>query len=243
MTTTQSSRPAVEDRGARVSEKQARQVAEAAREREWRKPSFGKELFLGRFRLDLINPWPQPDPAQTAKADAFISKLRAYLESEVDGAQIERDARIPDEVFRGLAELGAFGMKIDEQYGGLGLSNLYYCKALTMVGTANPAISALLSAHQSIGVPQPLKTFGTPEQKQRFLPRLAAGEVSAFLLTESDVGSDPARLRTTAEPLPDGSGYKLNGVKLWATNGTVATLLVVMAQVPRSEGHRGGITA
>ncbi|HZN16883.1 MAG TPA: acyl-CoA dehydrogenase family protein [Micromonosporaceae bacterium] len=243
MTTTQSSRPAVEDRGARVSEKQARQVAEAAREREWRKPSFGKELFLGRFRLDLINPWPQPDPAQTAKADAFISKLRAYLESEVDGAQIERDARIPDEVFQGLAGLGAFGMKIDEQYGGLGLSNLYYCKALTLVGSANPAVSALLSAHQSIGVPQPLKIFGTPEQKQKFLPRLAAGEVSAFLLTESDVGSDPARLRTTAEPLPDGSGYKLNGVKLWATNGTVATLLVVMAQVPRSEGHRGGITA
>ncbi|HET8681447.1 MAG TPA: acyl-CoA dehydrogenase family protein, partial [Micromonosporaceae bacterium] len=243
MTTTQSSWPAVEDRGARVSEKQARQVAEAAREREWRKPSFGKELFLGRFRLDLINPWPQPDPAQTAKADAFISKLRAYLESEVDGAQIERDARIPDEVFQGLAGLGAFGMKIDEEYGGLGLSNLYYCKALTLVGSANPAISALLSAHQSIGVPQPLKTFGTPEQKQRFLPRLAAGEVSAFLLTESDVGSDPARLRTIAEPLPDGSGYKLNGVKLWATNGTVATLLVVMAQVPRSEGHRGGITA
>lgn len=243
MTTTQSSRPAVEDRGARVSEKQARQVAEAAREREWRKPSFGKELFLGRFRLDLINPWPQPDPAQTAKAEQFLDKLRGYVESDVDGAQIERDARIPDEVFHGLADLGAFGMKIDEGYGGLGLSNLYYCKALTLMGSASPALGALVSAHQSIGVPQPLKIFGTPEQRQRFLPRLAAGEVSAFLLTESDVGSDPARLRTVAEPLPDGSGYKLNGVKLWATNGTLATLLVVMAQVPKSEGHRGGITA
>src|SRR5690606_37422902 len=94
-----------------------------------------------------------------------------------------------------------------------------------------------------IGVPQPLKLFGTEEQKRTFLPRLAAGEVSAFLLTEPDVGSDPARLAATAEPLPDGSGYLLNGVKLWATNGTVATLLVVMAQVPRSEGHPGGITA
>jgi alkylation response protein AidB-like acyl-CoA dehydrogenase len=97
-----------------------------------------------------------------------------------------------------------------------------------------------LSAHQSIGVPQPLKLFGTDEQKQNFLPRLAAGEVSAFLLTEPDVGSDPARLSTTATPVE--GGYRLNGVKLWATNGTVATLFVVMAQVPKSEGHRGGIT-
>ena len=156
--------------------------------------------------------------------------------------EIERDARIPDEVFQELAELGAFGMKIDKKYGGLELSNLHYCKALTMIGSVNGSLGALLSAHQSIGVPQPLKLFGTDEQKQKFLPRLAAGEVSAFLLTESDVGSDPARLATTAEPPVDG-GYRLNGVKLWATNGTVATLLVVMAQVPASEGHRGGITA
>ncbi len=112
----------------------------------------------------------------------------------IDREQIERDARIPDEVVTGLAELGAFGMKIDEKYGGLGLSNLDYCRALMLVGSANPSLGALLSAHQSIGVPQPLKLFGTPEQKEKFLPRLAAGEVSAFLLTESDVGSDPARL-------------------------------------------------
>jgi alkylation response protein AidB-like acyl-CoA dehydrogenase len=226
-----------------VSEQQARQVAEAARETTWRKPSFGKELFSGRLRLGLIDPWPSPDPAQEAKAADFMARLETFIAEHIDGEQIERDARIPDEVFTGLAGLGAFGMKIDEQYGGLGLSNLHYCRALTLAGSASPAVGALLSAHQSIGVPQPLKSFGTDEQKQRFLPRLAAGEVSAFLLTEPDVGSDPARMRATAEPLPDGSGYRLNGVKLWATNGTVATLLVVMAQVPPSEGHRGGITA
>jgi hypothetical protein len=230
-------------RPSQVTEKEARQVAEAAREQVWRKPSFGKQLFSGRLRLDLVHPWPTPDPADVAKGEAFLAKLEHYSSTQVDGRQIERDAWIPDEVFRGMAELGAFGMKIDEKYGGVGLSHLYYCKALTLAGSANPALGALLSAHQSIGVPQPLKLFGTEEQKQAFLPRLAAGEVSAFLLTEPDVGSDPARLRTTAEPLPDGSGYRLNGVKLWATNGTVATLLVVMAQVPRSEGRRGGITA
>ncbi len=226
--------------GARVDEKQARQVAEAAREAEWRKPSFGKELFLGRLRIELIDPWPAPDQAAVARGEDFLAKLGEYAKT-IDGAQIERDARIPDEVLRDLAGLGAFGMKIDEKYGGLGLSNLYYTKALALIGTANPSVNALLSAHQSIGVPQPLKLFGTEEQKKKYLPRLAAGEVSAFLLTESDVGSDPARLATTAVPVE--GGYQLNGVKLWATNGTLATLLVVMAQVPPSEGHRGGITA
>ncbi len=227
----------------RVSEKEARQVAEAARQTTWDRPSFGKELFLGRLRLDLIDPWPRPDPAEEERAEQFLGRLRDYVVAEVDGAAIERDARIPDEVFQGLARLGAFGMKIGQEYGGLGLSNLHYCRALMLVGSVSPAIGALLSAHQSIGVPQPLKMFGTGEQKRRFLPRLAAGEVSAFLLTEPDVGSDPARLATTAEPTPDGTGYRLNGVKLWATNGTVATLLVVMARVPAAEGRRGGITA
>jgi alkylation response protein AidB-like acyl-CoA dehydrogenase len=222
-----------------VSAEQARQVAEAARESEWRKPSFGKQLFLGRLRMDLIHPWPQPAP--DSEAETFLAKLGEYVATEVDGAAIERDARIPDEVFHGLAELGAFGMKIDTAYGGLGLSHLDYCRALTLAGTVSPAIGALLSAHQSIGVPQPLKLFGTPEQKQRFLPRLAAGEVSAFLLTEPDVGSDPARMSAVATPVE--GGYRLDGVKLWATNGTVATLLVVMAMVPKAEGRRGGITA
>jgi alkylation response protein AidB-like acyl-CoA dehydrogenase len=228
-----------------VSEQQARKVAEDARQSDWRKPSFGKELFLGRFRLDLIDPWPAAEPRPDA-AD-FLAKLEAYLRAEVDGPRIEREARIPDEVFHGLARIGAFGMKIDKEYGGLGLSNLHYCKALELIGSVSPAVGALLSAHQSIGVPQPLKIFGTPAQKQAFLPRLAAGEVSAFLLTEPDVGSDPARLGTLAEPVE--GGYRLNGVKLWATNGTVATLLVVMARVPGKgitafvvEGDAPGIT-
>ncbi|MEV0897595.1 acyl-CoA dehydrogenase family protein [Actinoplanes sp. NPDC049802] len=225
-----------------VSEKQARQTAEAARESEWTRPSFGKELFLGRFRLDLIDPPPAAQPRPE-----FLDRLEEFLRSEVDGARIEREARIPDEVFHGLARLGAFGMKIDEEFGGLGLSNLHYCKALTMTGSVSASVGALLSAHQSIGVPQPLKQFGTEAQKRAFLPRLAAGEVSAFLLTEPDVGSDPARLGTVAEPVE--GGFRLNGVKLWATNGTVATLLVVMARVPGKgitafvvEGDAPGIT-
>ena len=161
----------------------------------------------------------------------------------MDGALIEREDRIPDDVVRGLAALGAFGMKIAPEYGGLGLSYLYYNRALMIAGSVSPALWGLLSAHQSIGVPQPVVLFGTEEQKQRYLPRCARGEISAFLLTEPDVGSDPARLTTTAVPSADGSEYVLNGVKLWATNGVIADLLVVMARVPKGDGHRGGITA
>ncbi|MFD8266587.1 acyl-CoA dehydrogenase family protein [Streptomyces althioticus] len=224
-----------------VTEREARQVAEAAREQDWRKPSFAKELFLGRFRLDLIHPHPLPDGEDVRRGEEFLSRLRDFCETTVDGALIEREARIPDEVINGLKELGALGMKIDTKYGGLGLTQVYYNKALALVGSASPAIGALLSAHQSIGVPQPLKIFGTREQKETFLPRCARTDISAFLLTEPDVGSDPARLATTA--VPDGDDYVLDGVKLWTTNGVVADLLVVMARVPRSEGHRGGITA
>ena len=243
MTTTESRAATKPDSApTEVSERAARQVAEAARETEWRKPSFGKELFLGRFRPNLIDPWPRPDPEQAARGERFLAALEEFTRTKVDGAAIERDAFIPDDVLLGIAELGAFGMKIDEKYGGLELSNMDYCRALMLVGSGNPALSALLSAHQSIGVPQPLKLFGTPEQKERFLPRLAGGEISAFLLTEPDVGSDPARMRTTAKPTPEGD-YVLDGVKLWATNGTVSTLLVVMAVVPKSDGHRGGISA
>lgn len=226
-----------------VSEKEARQVAEAARETEWTKPSFGKELFLGNLRLDLVHPHPRPSPEQQRKGEAFLAKLETFLREEVDPLQIERDARIPEHVVKGLCHLGALGMKVDEKYGGLGLSNLYYNRALALAGTAHSALSTLLSAHQSIGVPQPLKLFGTEEQKRAFLPRVAKDEVSAFLLTEPDVGSDPARMSSTAIPTDDGSAYVINGTKLWTTNGVIADLLVVMAVVPASAEHRGGITA
>src|SRR5450755_4128451 len=221
----------------------ARQVAEAARESAWLQPSFGKQLFLGDFQLDLIHPQPRPDDDMTRRGEEFCARMREFCEASVSGAVIERDAQIPDDVVKGLAELGAFGMKISPAYGGLGLTNLYYNRALMIAGSASPAIAALLSAHQSIGVPQPVAQFGTQEQKQQYLPRCARGEISAFLLTEPDVGSDPARLSTTATLSADASEYVLNGVKLWTTNGVVADLLVVMARVPAADGRRGGITA
>jgi hypothetical protein len=223
-----------------VDERTARRVAEEARQTEWELPSFGKQLFLGDFRLDLIHPHPEGTEKMRRKGEDFLTRVREFCETKVDARIIEHDSRIPDEVIKGLKELGAFGMKIPEEYGGLGLSQLYYNRALMLFGSAHPALGAMLSAHQSIGVPQPVKMFGTEEQKRAYLPR-CVNEISAFLLTEPDVGSDPARLHTTATP--DGDDYVLDGVKLWTTNGVVADLLVVMAQVPKGEGRRGGITA
>ncbi|MEU6720925.1 acyl-CoA dehydrogenase family protein [Nonomuraea sp. NPDC046802] len=207
---------------------ESREVGEQAREKEWTRPSFAKQLFLGDFRLDLVYPAPTLTDEAAKRGEEFVRAVRRYLDTHVDPALIERTAQVPDEVVKGLAALGAFGITIDEKYGGLGLPYLYYCRALMLVGAYCPALATLLSAHQSIGVPQPLKLFGTEEQKREFLPRCAAGEISAFLLTEPDVGSDPARLSTTA--VRDGDDYVLDGVKLWTTNGVVADLLVVMAR-------------
>ncbi|MQA10078.1 MAG: acyl-CoA dehydrogenase [Pseudonocardiaceae bacterium] len=225
-----------------VDAEEARQTAEEARETKWDRPSFGKELFLGRLRLDLIDPLPGSDPKSEAEGEEFIARLREFCETKIDGQLIERESRIPDDVVNGLKSLGALGIKIPKEYGGLGLPAVYYHRGLMLVSTVNPALGALLSAHQSIGVPQPVKMFGTEEQKKQFMPR-CVNEITAFLLTEPDVGSDPARLATSAVPSEDGNSYTLNGVKLWTTNGVFADLVVVMARVPKSEGRKGGITA
>ena len=228
---------------AEVSEKEARQVAEDARESEWELPSFGKGLFLGDFQLDLIHPQPKLDPDAVDKGEEFLERLKDFLQNEVDPLEIEREAKIPEHVIEGLKEIGALGMKVPEQYGGLGLSQVYYNRALSISGVWHASISTLLSAHQSIGLAQPLMFFGSEEQKQEWLPRVSTTDVSAFLLTEPDVGSDPARLGTTATPTEDGTGYRLDGRKLWATNGAIADVVVVMAKVPKTEDSRGGISA
>ncbi len=215
-----------------VSAVEAREVAESARETEWTQPSFVRELFLGRLRLDLIHPHPEQDPEDEIRSREFMGRLAEFLRTAVDSDAIDREGRIPDAVLDGLRQLGAFGMKIPREYGGLGLSQLAYNRAMQLVTTVDGSLTALLSAHQSIGVPQPLKLFGTPEQKRQYLPRLAKGAISAFALTEVNAGSDPANLSTTAVPTPDGEAFMLNGEKLWCTNGTRAELLVVMARTP-----------
>jgi alkylation response protein AidB-like acyl-CoA dehydrogenase len=234
---------AVRVRPGSVDEQEARQVAESARETDWSKPSFVRELFLGRLRLDLIHPPPSYDPEERQRAAEFHRRLSEFART-IDGEAIERTGRVPADVVDGLKQLGAFGIKIPREYGGLGLSQRSYNKAISIIGTPAAALGVLLSAHQSIGLPQPLKMFGSAEQKKKYLPRLAQGDISAFALTEPDVGSDPARMAMTADPTADGSAYILNGEKLWCTNGPVADVMVVMARTPPKPGSsRRGITA
>jgi len=216
----------------KVTAEEARDVAEAAREQEWAAPSFVRELFLGTLRMDLIHPYPEQDPAEIARAKPFLDSLERFLREKVDSDRIDREGEIPEEVIDELRQLGAFGIKIPREYGGLGLSQLSYMKAIELVSSIDGSLTALLSAHQSIGVPQPLKMFGSEAQKKKYFPRLAKGAISAFALTEHAVGSDPAAMETTAIPSEDGEDWVLNGEKLWCTNGTKAELLVVMARTP-----------
>jgi alkylation response protein AidB-like acyl-CoA dehydrogenase len=214
------------------TEAESREVAEQARQTEWEGKGFLRDLFLGKLQLDLIHPFPRIREERPA-FQKFAAELERFLVDHVDPTAIDETGEYPPHVLDGLRKLGAFGMKIPEEYGGLGLTVAEYCAVMEMIGSYDNNVLALLSAHQSIGVPQPLKLFGTPEQKKKYLPRCAAGAISAFALTEPHVGSDPASLITTATR--DGDAYVLNGEKLWCTNGTLAELLVVMARDPKTK--------
>jgi alkylation response protein AidB-like acyl-CoA dehydrogenase len=216
-----------------ISELESRKVAEASREQEWKQPSFMREMFLGNFRLDLIHPYPLP-AEERPEFTAFYNAFKEFMRDQVDVVEIDTTGEYPEHVVDGLRKLGAFGMKIPKKYGGLGFTNAEYQKVMHLIGSIDGNLSALLSAHQSIGVPQPLKLFGSDTLKQKYLPRCARGDISAFALTEAQVGSDPARLLTSAEKTPEGD-YIINGEKLWCTNGTLAKLLVVMARDPKNK--------
>ncbi len=213
---------------------EARKVAEESREKEWRGQSFMRDVFLGNFRIDLLERLSLDAPSRPEFWE-FYRKMSDFLRDHVDSSEIDATGEYPPHVVRGLAELGAFGMKIPKEYGGLGLTHPEYVRVMELIGAYDGNVIALLSAHQAIGVPQPVKLFGTEEQKKRFLPRCAKGAISAFALTEPAVGSDPARLATTAELSDDGDHYVLNGQKLWCTNGTLAELIVVMARNPATK--------
>ncbi|MBK8725100.1 MAG: acyl-CoA dehydrogenase family protein [Holophagaceae bacterium] len=211
-----------------LSEEESRKVAEEARESAWEAPSFLKEVFAGSFNLKILSSVPQA-PAPRPEFLAFYDRLKTFLEEKVDSDRIDREGQYPPEIVKELAEMGAFGMKIPTKYGGLGMSQVEYGLVMELIGTQDANVLALLSAHQSIGVPQPLKLFGTDAQKEKYLPMIAKGAISAFALTEDEVGSDPANLSTMLTRTPEGD-YILNGEKLWCTNGTFADLYVVMAR-------------
>ena len=209
---------------------EAMEIAEEARELAYERPSFGGQLFMGKFVPSLLFPFPTQDAKDKKVGDEYIEKLSKFLEENLDPDEVERSREIPKKVFEGFTKLGVFAMKIPKEYDGLGFSQVNYNRVVHKVASYCGSTTVLISAHQSIGVPQPLKLYGTEEQKKRFLPKFREGSISAFALTEPDVGSDPAQMSSTADLSDDGSHFILNGTKLWCTNGTVADIIVVMAR-------------
>lgn len=213
-----------------AGQKAALEMAEAARD-ERNNTGLAAGLFFGTPDFAKLVPFPKQSVEDHDQGDAFLMRLRRVLDEHADPDAIDREGEIPDELLEELAQLGAFGIKIPIKHGGLGLSQTNYSRAAMLLGGECGNLAALLSAHQSIGAPQPLILFGTEAQKAKYLPRCAKGEISAFALTESNVGSDPARMTTTATP--DGPDhFILSGEKLWCTNSLKAGLIVVMARTP-----------
>ncbi len=208
------------------------EFAEASRESEWKYPSFALKLFHGFVDWKLISPFPMQPPEDKRLGDEYLEKLGKLLKEKLDPNEVDRTGIIPQDVMKGLGELKAFAIKIPKEYGGLGFSQYNYNRIIHYVASFCGSTAVLLSAHQSIGVPQPLKLFGTEEQKKKYLPMFSSGTVSAFALTEVNAGSDPRMMTTTATPIEDGKTFLLNGEKLWCTNGLIAGVIVVMAVTP-----------
>ena len=208
----------------------ALELAESSRDPLDERGSFASNLFIGRYDFDRIFPFPTQSEEDRTKGEPFLNELEKYLRENVDPDEVDRTGEIPQKNIDELFAMGAFAVKIPTQYGGLGLSQVNYGRAAMLLGSWDANLTALVSAHQSIGVPQPLILFGTEEQKQKYLPRVARKEISAFALTEWNAGSDPANMSLRADPTEDGSAFIMNGEKLWCTNLIKAGVLVVMAK-------------
>ena len=204
-------------------------ITESARESVWQHPSFGKSLFMGEFKKEILFPFPIQNKEDEKIGDDLVKQVGEILSEQLDADLVDETRTIPDEVIQALAKIGIFAMKVPKEYGGLGLTQVNYNRVLMAIASHCGSTAVLVSAHQSIGVPQPLKLFGSDEQKKRILPRFREGAISAFALTEPSVGSDPAHMKTTATLNEQGTHYLINGEKLWCTNGLIADYLVVMA--------------
>lgn len=215
--------------GGNEQKRQALEITEEAR-KDYQLPTFGGQLFVGKFVPEMLFPFPEQSEEDRKIGDAIIEPFIEFLKKNLDPEQVDATREIPKKVIDEMKRMGIFALKVPKEYGGLGFSQTNYCRLVMKVASYCGGTAVLISAHQSIGVPQPLKLYGTEQQKRKFLPRFRQGSISAFALTEPDVGSDPAQMSSTATLSKDGTHYILNGEKLWCTNGTIADIIVVMAQ-------------
>lgn len=203
---------------------------------------FVKNLFWGNLREELVFPYPEQDPKETAVCDQLLARLDEYLRKEHPAISIDQDQEIPRWVIDRLFELGVLGMTIPAEYGGLGLGITSYNRVLERIGASCGSTAVLVSAHLSIGCGA-IKLFGSEEQKRKWLPSLATEQLSAFCLSEPNVGCDAGGQETRCEKvsLPaqsggDGEFYVINGEKKWATSGAISGLFTVMAKQRMPDG-------
>lgn len=196
------------------------------------KPSFAKMLYFGYFDGNMIFPYPQVPEDEKQSVEDYIANLAEFAEKHIDADKIDREAKIPDEVIRGLGKLGVLGMSIPKEYGGVGISQYGYCRVMETLAQKCGSTALFVNAHQSVGM-KALLLFGTQEQKDRWLPQLARGDaIAAFSLTEPNAGSDAAGIETRAVFNEEKNTYTITGKKQWTTNGGIADILTVMAKTP-----------
>ncbi len=189
-----------------------------------------RALMAGQVPEDVVFPFPEVPAEERETVSAFLESFRGFARDRIDPVRIESEHRIGGDVVRGLAELGIFGMTIPEAYGGYGFSASAYCRAMEEVGTINASLAILIGGHQSIGM-KALLLYGTEEQKKKWLPALASGEmIAAFALTEPEAGSDAASIKTTADYDEKTDTFVLNGTKHWISNGGFAGFFTVFAK-------------
>ncbi|HRO87996.1 MAG TPA: acyl-CoA dehydrogenase family protein [Chiayiivirga sp.] len=198
--------------------------------------SAAKQLFFGNILEEQLFPYPQIRARDREMLGAMTDAIDQFLaDKAADLRQYDRDAEQPEDFIQALRDLGLFGLIIPEEHGGLELSNGAYARVLAQTSSHDSSVSLTIGAHSSIGM-KGLLLFGTEEQKQRYLPRLASGElIAAFCLTESGAGSDAASIRTKASRNDDGS-WTLSGEKIWITNGGIAGFFTVFARTDTPEG-------
>ena len=195
-------------------------------------PSFTKGIFLGEIREDLVFPFPELSAEDKESLAAILDSFRAFAADTIDSSQMDHDAKFPDAVRHGMAELGLMGLNIPEEYGGFGASAMLFNRMFGEIGSTDPALCVYFGAHQSIGC-KGITLFGTEDQKQRWLTKCASGElIAAFCLTEAGSGSDAQAMHCTAVPDADGTHYLLNGQKIWISNAGFAGVFTVFAKVP-----------
>jgi acyl-CoA dehydrogenase family member 9 len=190
---------------------------------------FVKNLFWGNLRAELVFPYPEQDPKETAECDRLLAALDEYLTNEHPSIYIDQEQEIPDWVIRRLFDLGVLGMTIPKEFGGLGMGITSYNRVLERIGKSCGSTAVLVSAHQSIGC-KAIMLFGAEEQKKQWLPHLAKDWLSAFCLSEPNVGCDAGGQETMCELSADGQYYILNGEKKWATSGAISSIFTVMAR-------------